>query len=71
LLRRRVREGGSSHEGFGGDKMGCGMDERLAPDLGTGIDGASAPCATSIGVQEGAGDDDDARIGKSSSKTIK
>jgi hypothetical protein len=55
---RRVRH-------FGGDELGCSMDERLSPD----VDGAAAPCATSVCVQEGAGDDDDARIGKSSSKT--
>jgi hypothetical protein len=56
-------EEGSSHKGFGGDKLGCSMDERLSPNF----DCAAAPCATSVSVQEGAGDEDDAGIGKSSS----
>jgi hypothetical protein len=57
-------EEGSSHEGFGGDELGCSMDERLSPNF----DDAAATCATSAGVQEGAGDEDDVGIGKSSSK---
>jgi hypothetical protein len=66
-----AREEGWSHEGCGGDELGCSMDELMVRDLGTSIDGAAAPCATSIGIQEGTGGYDDAGIGNSSSKAKK
>jgi hypothetical protein len=44
----------SEEEGLGGDELGCNMEETMSQDF----DGAAAPCAA--GVQEGAGDDDDA-----------
>jgi hypothetical protein len=47
------RDGGEgwSYEDGGGSELGCGIDERLARDLGPGIDGAAAQCATSVDAQ--------------------